>query len=302
MATVLVLVAAGACEDAAGPGETPSDGEGELGAWVQAQGRSRTYRLHQPPGWDGTSPIPVVVALHGASQSGAQFRALTGLDPHADRLGFLAVYPDGVEATWSVECGGCFAAEAEGVDDLAFLQTLLDHLEDHLPVDRDRVYLLGYSNGGMLAGLAACRGRPSVAGIGSVAAPLAAGASQGCAPPPTLRAAHVHGDADPLLPWEGRTGSWPWLSVPGTLELWAGAAGCDASPTVTLARGEAGVPGSVERWDWEGCGPGDVRAWRVEAGGHGWFVPTGPDTGIDATEVVIDFLWGSAGQGAGAGT
>ena len=69
-------------------------------------GRTRSYFVHAPPGYDPAKPAPVVLALHGATRTGPLMAWFTGLNAKADAAGFLAVYPDGRGSRSSVYWNG----------------------------------------------------------------------------------------------------------------------------------------------------------------------------------------------------
>ena len=73
----------------------PLAGETVDGQITTADGRVRTYHLYVPGG-PADEPAPLLIALHGGTGSGTQFRRNSGLDALADEHGFLVVYPDGV--------------------------------------------------------------------------------------------------------------------------------------------------------------------------------------------------------------
>lgn len=135
---------------------------GEHALTLDHGGISRRYRLHAPPGYDGTRPVPLVIALHPFPGDGMTLSEMVGLDALAEREGFLAAYPDGVNGGFNafICCGQA--------DDVGFLTALTDHLVRGWKVDADRVYLTGISNGGDLSFRAAVEATGVFAAIGAV--------------------------------------------------------------------------------------------------------------------------------------
>ena len=128
-----------------------------------ADGRDRRYRLSVPAALPTSTRVPLLVALHGGLGSSTQFSTNSGFDGLAEANGFVVVYPDGVGGlangtgpqTWN---GGycCGAATRLGVDDVGFVEQLLDLLARDLPVDPARIFAAGHSNGAILAYRLAC--------------------------------------------------------------------------------------------------------------------------------------------------
>src|SRR3954466_7833466 len=89
---------------------------------VVGGGVSRTYVVHAPKGHDLKSPLPVVLALHGATMNGPVMAWFSGLNRKSDEAGFLAVYPNGTgsHSQFYWNGGGGPAAQAQ-VDDVAFI-------------------------------------------------------------------------------------------------------------------------------------------------------------------------------------
>src|SRR5258708_5630934 len=58
-------------------------------------GLKRLYLVHAPKGHAPEKPMPVVVALHGATMNGPMMAWFSGLNKKADEAGFIAVYPNG---------------------------------------------------------------------------------------------------------------------------------------------------------------------------------------------------------------
>ena len=62
----------------------------------RVSGVRRSYYVHVPAGHDGTTPLPVVVALHGAFSTAREFERESGFSLLADRESFIVVYPQGI--------------------------------------------------------------------------------------------------------------------------------------------------------------------------------------------------------------
>lgn len=227
---------------------------------------TRTFRVHVPPGYVAGQPAPLVLMFHGGGGSGRQLQLRSArMDAVADREGFITVYPDGtgVLATWN---GGlcCGRAVQDGVDDVAFVSALLDHLEGALCIDRRRVFASGMSNGAIMSHRLACELSERIAAIAPVAGTI--GVST-CAPARPVPVMQVHGTDDGHVPWDGGVGCGPagvaFVPVPVTMDGWRVRNGCG--------------PGSSERFTegngrcsaFEGCAAPVVLC-ALEGGGHSW--------------------------------
>lgn len=129
---------------------------------------NRSYLLHLPPQYNGSTPLPVVFFFHGGFGNGKQASQQYGWLEKSDAEGFIAVFPDGIRVTWdAMHCCG-YALRAE-VDDVGFVKALVEHLSSKLPIDSKRVYATGISNGAMLSYRLAAELPQIFAAIGPVA-------------------------------------------------------------------------------------------------------------------------------------
>ncbi len=62
---------------------------------LKVDGKDRSYLVHVPKKYDGKTPSPVVLALHGAAMNGPMMAVFCGLNKKADDAGFIVVYPSG---------------------------------------------------------------------------------------------------------------------------------------------------------------------------------------------------------------
>jgi polyhydroxybutyrate depolymerase len=235
---------------------------------IMHDGSMRTFRIHVPPSYDGNAPAPLVLMLHGGGGSGRQFQeASAGMDPIADREGFITLYPDGsgVLRTWNG--GGCCGyAVTNDVDDVGFIAALLDHVEAALCIDRRRVFATGMSNGGIMSHRLACELADRIAAIAPVAG---TDMTASCNPLRRVSVMQLHGSDDGHVPWDGGEGCGPaggaFTSVPDTMERWRTRNACGAAVSPYFEQGD----GSCEAF--EGCEDGaDVVLCSIEGGGHNW--------------------------------
>lgn len=255
----------------------------------------RLERLHVPPGVEaGGDPVPLVVALHGAGGSAETFAEANGLEALADEEGFVVVHPstaapDGTSlASW--DAGDCCAPATEaGVDDVAYVRDLVASLASVLPIDLDRVYAVGFSNGGMLAYRLACEAADVVAAVGVVAGALAV---EGCEPEAPVSALHLHGTADDVVPVDGGPGAQDvvFRSARESAEALAAAQGCDDEPAGSDDEGDDEGDGPATTSTTWSCPDGvEVRLVLVEGMAHEWTTGDG-DGPLDATRLLWQFL------------
>ncbi|MFN4157406.1 MAG: alpha/beta hydrolase family esterase [Gemmobacter sp.] len=174
-----------------------------------AQGR-RDYRLYVPARRT-EGRMPLVVMLHGCTQSPEDFATGTGMNALAEEFGFLVAWPAQPTGANAQKCWNWFRPEDQGRDrgEPALLAGIVrDILRDH-PADAARVYVAGLSAGGaaaaimgaaypeMFAAVGVHSGLP-VGGARDVASAFAAmrGGSAGAAHPVAVPTIVFHGLAD----------------------------------------------------------------------------------------------------------
>lgn len=271
---------------------------GEQHGSLELDGRTREWRVYVPVSLGQTGEVPVVLALHGGLGSGGQFAEDAYFDQQAERGGFIAVYPDGIKRgplldarTWNA--GGCCGTAMEReVDDVAFIAALVVQLANEFPIDEDRVYVTGHSNGAMMAQRLACDRADLFAAIAVYAGPL----QTPCAPSEPISILNIHGSADENILIGGGNGpravtNTDYASLVDTAGSWVAFNACDPTPEVT-------VIAAVTTSTWSGCADGvEVQTQVVEGASHSWpgGAPTGPlradpSTDLDASSAVWDFF------------
>jgi polyhydroxybutyrate depolymerase len=162
-------------------------------------GMQRSYRVYRPKSLPASAPL--VVMLHGALGSAQQAESSYGWDAQADTGHFVVAYPDGYKRTWAVSSDCCGPPAAEHVDDVAFITAVVKSISDTLPIDQQRIYATGISNGGALAYRLACD-TDIFAAIGPDSTDLLGD----CPSPAPVSVIHIHGTADSTFPYKGGPG------------------------------------------------------------------------------------------------
>ncbi len=236
------------------------------GVWhVQVGGELRQMNVHLPKHYNlrRSKPAPLMLSFHGYRNFPLFQQVFSGLDETADREGFVLVYPKGSGDPLGFNGSGCCGqAWEDGTDDVAFARAMLDKLERELCIDRRRVFVSGFSNGGFMAHRLACELSDRVAAIASVAGLIQPSSCTPARPMPVLQ---FHGTADETVPFAGSETPGRFASVPDTFSFWAEADGCRGEAEVSYEQGDA----RCERYT--DCDAGaEVELCVIDEGGHTW--------------------------------
>lgn len=238
-------------------------------------GGSRPVSLYVPTAYTAGKPAPLVILLHGYGASGALQDLYLGVKQHAEQRGFLYAHPDGTIDTdgkrfWNAS--ECCDFGKTGVDDVAYIDGLVDEIGKRYEVDPKRVFFIGHSNGGFMSYRLACDRAPKVAALVSIAGTTWTDAAR-CSPSEPVSVLHVHGTADDTVAYEG--GSIASVRLPGareTVTRWAGYDGCDAAPekdaALDIETSRPGAETEVTAYR-KGCRNGSaVELWTMDGAGH----------------------------------
>jgi poly(hydroxyalkanoate) depolymerase family esterase len=129
----------------------------DTGRFVQEQydgaGGARSYMLYIPSGYDGARQLPLVVALHGCTQSAADLAAGSRLNVAAERDTFLVAYPEQSPDAHPMKCWNWYLPEHQKRDDgePALVAGITRQVQQQYSVDTTRTFLAGISAGAALA-------------------------------------------------------------------------------------------------------------------------------------------------------
>ncbi len=237
--------------------------------------------------------LPLVVFLHGGGSTAEVAAEKLGLVEESDRLGFILAFPQALKDSqgitlWNAD-GCCGEPMRTGVDDLGFLDRLIKAMLEHYPVDPQRVFIAGESNGGMLAYRTAASLSRTIAGIGVVGGSMFNNQQP---PPNPVSVFIVHGTSDRAVPYYGGTSEDPlikklsrseFMSTEDIFEFWKSANQCQFEPVVESH-------GSIIEIRAIRCEQSViVKFWKLDGIGHGWPGETAPDS-FSASRALGEFF------------
>jgi len=236
---------------------------------LTVNGVEREYFLHTPETRE-SAPLPLLIALHGWGSTATGFSRIYGLNNHADKSGYAIAYlqgsnfyaplawADGLHfvSSWNDEasnltptaagphctvdrlpypcppdCGSCnHCGWTSCGDDLTFVDDVIKELSQRANIDKERIYLLGNSNGATMAQRYACENSARVAGVVLLISQMPPGHT--CGPSKALPMFHYYGGLDDNVGHDGEATSDGWIfsSAADNTRVWAEHVGCRNPP------------------------------------------------------------------------
>lgn len=232
-----------------------------MGPWNAACGLeepcrlgARGYHVLPPDDWDGETALPVMMHFHGWQRQGALVIRHSRIASATRKRGVLLVAPNGIRKTWNF-----WAPETA---DVGFAKAVLEDVARRYPIDRNRLYISGYSYGSAMAWRYVCAQGDDVTALLAIAGTLSQ--REICAEAPA-EVRHVHGMADTVMAFPAGPGGDSTYPV----ALWRAHYGC--------GHGEEQGPWqqrsflTLQRTVWN-CDGGRVSL-DLHPGGH--FIPHG---------------------------
>lgn len=264
-------------------------------------GLTRTYRLYVPTSYDNT-PTPLVFVLHFGGGSAAIIETVTEMTEKAEKEGFIVVYPDGTGKhkdrllTWNAGYCAGYALE-HNIDDVGFIQALVEHFCNTLTIDSSRIYVTGLCNGAALTYRIGAELSGIIAAIAPVAGSIGGIAPDGSfwqirEPEHPVSVIVFHGMEDSYVTYNGglTKGGTSIVSVADSVSFWVEHNNCVTAPEREIS--ESGNI-TVDRYAGEST---DVVLYTLVTGGHAW--PGGkkftggdePTTELSATNIIWEFF------------
>ncbi|GHO92297.1 hypothetical protein KSF_023450 [Reticulibacter mediterranei] len=225
---------------------------------------TRTYRLHAPADYQLQQPLPLLLAFHGLGSNAQEIEGYSNFSQLADKEHFIVAYPQGLHDMNGNTFWDSYSPTTEGVDEIAFVNKVIDDVEQKLCVDSNRIYATGFSNGALMTGMLACRLANRIAAIATLAGNFFDNEGP-CNPGRPVAILNEHGSADNVIPYDAQDQTTQLPGVQDWLQQWAKLDKC-APQAVTLPQSD-----TETALEWKDCDGGvTIVHYRIEGEKHVW--------------------------------
>jgi len=230
-------------------------------------GKNRTYSFYVPASYNPANEAPMVIGLHGLSSSGADFAQYRDFRPIADTANFIMVHPDG-STMLGVRFWNYGNILGSTVDDVGFLEALIDTIAAQYNINSKRIYCVGMSNGSFMSYLMACESN-RFAAVAGVTGSMSTDMYNSCNPMRPTPTMHIHGTDDNTNPYEGTSSM---VGIEQMSRFWVNQNGCDTTPSVNPVPNTNTSDGAMAiRYVYSGgVDNHTVELFKVVGGEHTW--------------------------------
>ena len=228
---------------------------------LKVGGTEREYKIYVPK--DLGAKRPLLISCHGMNQDAAYQMGMLDIKSVADTAKFVTVFPEGISKSWDIT----------GNRDINFMLAIIDEMVEKYDIDRGRVYLSGFSMGGMFTYHAMNKIADRIAAFAPISGyPMGgATASPNVRPIPII---HTHGTSDDVVTFS---------NVQKNLNVWIKHNGCPETAEVTKRYRNAA---HITRHVW-GPGNDDVEVVLMEMANKGHWISN--DNGVKTGDEIWRF-------------
>jgi polyhydroxybutyrate depolymerase len=241
-------------------------------------GLNREYIQYVPSVYDGSEAVPLVIVLHGLGDVMSNM-AQVGFHQVSDTANFIVITPQALvdplssSTAWNSGAGAFGFTLNADVDDVGFLNAIIDSVSDQYNIDASRIFATGFSMGGFMTNRLACELNDRVASIASVAGTVGSGLT--CTPGGDIPVCHFHGTSDGTVGY-GISGGGLQDNTFGTnaadwISFWSSNNGCGAITLEGQFPNTANDGYVVDYVEYGGCtNSSRVVHYKVHGADHVW--------------------------------
>ena len=246
----------------------------QITEYVNVDGVQRRFNVYLPSGHDGSESLPVLYHFHGGGSSPEEEVSYIDFRPIANAENFIVVYPAGLPAPGDpAPIWNSVGPYDHGVDDLGFVDEMIEYMVNEYNADEMRMYACGFSVGGNFQFDLYCYSSERLAAVVAVAGGMWQWTYDACNPTIPSGIMTIHGTSDSYNPYNGNQYN---ISFNLLNQYLVQTNGANSSPT-------SETTGNRTRYTWEeGEACFSVEHVRIQGGEHVW-----PSF---ATQTIWDFV------------
>ena len=251
---------------------------------IKSSDIQRTFNLQLPNNYNEQKSFPLIFVLHGYYHKNLGMPIYSGFDKFVNK-DCIVVYPhgmmeeNGINYFWN--SGGGLSNNYGGIDDVKFIDNLIDTLTFDYSIDTDSIFIVGHSNGGMMSYRLAMELSHRITAMANLAGSMMFDTIIPGFPVPIL---HIHGTADQAVLINGSSDlSWPTMNINSVLKQWAKWNDCLPEPD-TIVNNDSVI---YVKWS-DKSGENQVLGCFLINQGHDWAIIS--DNGWNISENIWDFF------------
>ncbi|MBR3897503.1 MAG: prolyl oligopeptidase family serine peptidase [Bacteroidaceae bacterium] len=227
---------------------------------IKVNDTDRNYIVYAPK--DLGTGRPLLISCHGMNQDANYQKGMLQIESVADTAKFVTVFPEGLNKRWDIR----------GESDLQFMTALIDEMVEKYGIDRNRVYISGFSMGGMFTYHCMNHMADKFAAFAPISGyPMWGGTYTSSRPVPLI---HTHGTTDDVVRFGG---------VAAIIEGWVKRNACKSEPAVIKTYRDAS---HITRHTWSG-GENGVEVVLMEMANKGHWISN--DNGVKTGDEIWKF-------------
>lgn len=250
---------------------------------VSHDGLSRQFIMYVPTNYNSDIEYPLMINFHGFGGTASDFVETADMRSLAENENFIIVYPQGTLLGgfphWNSSAPSI--DNKSSVDDIGFVEKMIENISSTYSINEKRVYAAGYSNGGFLSYYLACNSK-KFAAIGSVAGTMIDDSYQNCNAQVPTAMINIHGTNDEVVPYNGD--AYASTSIADVVNWWKNFNSCFNEDIITNQNG------SIEQQIYyDDSGNPYVQHIKINNGGHYWSDKL-DFNGKNTSELIWDFV------------
>ncbi len=232
-------------------------------------GLTRSYRVYQSSNYNASVPASLLIALHGLGDNMTNFSTI-GFNYIADTANIICVFPQAVTdalagTAWNSGAGQMGYYPNSSVDDIGFINALIDTSVANYAINTSRVYLCGFSMGGFMTEKMALQSNSKIAAFGSMSGTVGTAITT-FNPGRHVPIAHFHGTADSTVYY---TGNIYGIDADSLIHFWITNNACNTTPTTFSYPNTVNDNITVDRFEYSNGDPqSDVWFYKMYGAGH----------------------------------